>query len=413
MVNLEVIKKTREYIKNSWSKAVRAKDNNANFILPYDFIPPCVDYFTTLYYWDTYFTNKGLYLDGLAEYAYNNIQNLLFCLRKFGCVPNCCYENGAKHASQPPLLFLMVEDYYRFSKDKIFLKQSYSALEIEYNFWNTRRIRACQLNGYGTNRNYEQMDKSELLREIAYYAKRVNKDFSKCTEEELREKLKNVTAEGESGEDHTPRFADKAFEICSIDLNSILYGFEKTMAFFAKELDENEEEWENRAQRRKTLIYQYCFDEGSGVFFDYNAVTQKRTGVYCAACYLPFVFGLSKDLNALNLVNEKLIFKNGTISCQVIENTGGVFQWGYPNAWAPHQYYAYTANMRLNNSKTAKDIALKWLNTVSQEFEKSGKLYEKYDAVVGGKATVNEYGTPEMLGWTAGVFNYFVDAIKL
>ena len=29
---------------------------------------------------------------------------------------------------------------------------------------------------------------------------------------------------------------------------------------------------------------------------------------------------------------------------------------------------------------------------------------EKYDAIVGGKAVVDEYGTPEMLGWTAGVF---------
>jgi neutral trehalase len=50
---------------------------------------------------------------------------------------------------------------------------------------------------------------------------------------------------------------------------------------------------------------------------------------------------------------------------------------------------------------------LKWLNTVATEFEKGGKLYEKYDAVVGGKATINEYGLPEMLGWTAGIFQAF------
>ena len=114
--------KTSEYIHSSWCKSVRRKDNRKDFILPYDFVPPCVDGdLTDLYYWDTYFTNKGLYIDGLSEYAYNNIQNLKFCLDKFGCVPNMCRANGADYASQPPLLVFMIDDYYEFSKNKAFL----------------------------------------------------------------------------------------------------------------------------------------------------------------------------------------------------------------------------------------------------------------------------------------------------
>ena len=53
-----------EYIKSSWVKSVRKRDNRKDFVLPFDFVPPCIDGdLTDLYYWDTYFTNKGLILD--------------------------------------------------------------------------------------------------------------------------------------------------------------------------------------------------------------------------------------------------------------------------------------------------------------------------------------------------------------
>ena len=37
-------------------------------------------------------------------------------------------------------------------------------------------------------------------------------------------------------------------------------------------------------------------------------------------------------------------------------------------------------------------------------FEKTGKLWEKYNAESGELDFNSEYGTPEMLGWTAGVY---------
>ncbi|MFR6641122.1 MAG: trehalase family glycosidase [Christensenellales bacterium] len=53
-----------------------------------------------------------------------------------------------------------------------------------------------------------------------------------------------------------------------------------------------------------------------------------------------------------------------------------------------------------------------WLNDVAGTFEKTGKLYEKYDGEKGGAATVNEYGVPEMLGWTAGTFEKMLAEYK-
>ena len=84
-----------------------------------------------------------------------------------------------------------------------------------------------------------------------------------------------------------------------------------------------------------------------------------------------------------------------------------VYQWGYPNSWAVDNYLAYSAAKAVGEEGKAEEIAKTYLKTVSEEFAKSGRLWEKYDAVVGGAATVNEYEVPEMLGWTAGVFEYF------
>lgn len=39
-------------------------------------------------------------------------------------------------------------------------------------------------------------------------------------------------------------------------------------------------------------------------------------------------------------------------------------------------------------------------------------MFEKYDAVIGGAATVNEYGVPEMLGWTAGTFEKMLSELQ-
>ena len=78
-ISEETLKKTSEYIEKSWKNAVKKRDCDKTFPLPYDYIPPCVDGdLTNLFYWDTYFTNLGLYLDGMGEYCYNNIECLLY-----------------------------------------------------------------------------------------------------------------------------------------------------------------------------------------------------------------------------------------------------------------------------------------------------------------------------------------------
>ena len=404
-ISEETLKKTSEYIEKSWKNAVKKHDCDKTFPLPYDYIPPCVDGdLTNLFYWDTYFTNLGLYLDGMGEYCYNNIECLRYCLEKFGCVPNMCRATGADYASQPPLLYLMINDYFNFKGDKKWLETCVNSLEKEYSFWMSKRLATNGLNRYGTNFNYEYAVKNKKEYYFAY-GSRVGLDVSKLSDDEIINMAINAISEGESGEDHTPRFSREAFNINPVDLNSYLYGFERTLARFCEILGKGGANvWLKRAEARKELMDKYLLDPETGVYFDYNYITGKRTGVYAAACYLPFVFGISCNKTALEKINNKLIMPHGVASCQEMPPDGQSYQWGYPNSWAPHNYWAFVANDVMNNVEAREKIRYGWLETVASEFEKGGKLYEKYDGLNGGKAMVNEYGLPEMLGWTAGVY---------
>ena len=117
--------------------------------------------------------------------------------------------------------------------------------------------------------------------------------------------------------------------------------------------------------------------------------------------------GLCRKKKSIYRLIGGLLHKNGVVSVEKTDDEIA-YQWGYPNSWAPDNYLAYVAAKACGEEEKAKEIADKYLNTVADAFEKTGRLWEKYDGVHGGVATVNEYDVPEMLGWTAGVFEYFL-----
>ena len=91
------------------------------------------------------------------------------------------------------------------------------------------------------------------------------------------------------------------------------------------------------------------------------------------------------------------------------EKTDKKYQWAYPNVWAPCQYIAAESLHRFGYEKESARIAQKYTALIEKNFAAYGKLFEKYNGVTGDIDAVSEYGTPEMLGWTAGVYLEFSD----
>lgn len=190
-----------------------------------------------------------------------------------------------------------------------------------------------------------------------------------------------------------------------MDLNSLLYLYEVTLSEL---MPEKRSFYTEASRQRKERMYRYCFDgfqltdavPGGG----YSKVTS-------AACSFPFAVGLSDDRQSLLRIVGRLEHPHGIAACEKTED-GAVCQWGYPNMWAPLVWFVFRALEEMELPGDSARIGGKYLSAVEESFAETGKLWEKYDAVCGGKATVNEYTETEMLGWTAGVYNIIYDKIR-
>ncbi|MEY5036817.1 MAG: hypothetical protein RLZZ110_1834, partial [Bacteroidota bacterium] len=142
------------YYINNWSRSVRYTPNDsADFIgLPYPYSTPTLagnKLFQEMYYWDTYFINRGLLAYGThpqrggeangdeklaLQQAIHNVDNLIFLVNKLGFVPNA-NRYSMTNRSQPPLLGAIINDIYTATKDTAWLRIALSALEKEHHWW--------------------------------------------------------------------------------------------------------------------------------------------------------------------------------------------------------------------------------------------------------------------------------------
>ena len=393
------------YIESNWDSVIReCRQGRENLVgVPYPFTVPAVGYFETLYYWDTYFTNVGLLLDGRAMLAKNNADDILYLIEKFGFMPN---SNGTYHLdhSQPPFLSIMVRDLYRYYGDKVWLAGAYEMLGKEYRYWMEERSTPIGLNRYDTNIT----DRNYLATRAGDYEERIHRNLPGDRADIGRHYL----ATCESGYDCSSRFAFDIYNYAPVCLNSLLYAMERNMADFAKELGKSEEEislWMERAEKRKAIMQQYLLDE-NGCFRDYNYVTGKRSNDFSCASVFPLYCGLADEKNAADFMAQfHLLEAEFGVLANAKNNFAGSYQWGYPNGWAPHQVMVIEGLDRCGYRQDAKRIAKKYIALVDKVFAETGQLWEKYNVIDGNCDVEDEAqngGMPAMMGWTAGAYLY-------
>ena len=139
-----------EYIKVNMPRTVREceTDSYPFFALPKPYNVPCASgMFQEMYYWDTYFINRGLILDGNVEQAKNNTENLIAMAERFGFVLNGNRVEFLNN-SQPPFMSQAVREVYEVTNDKEWLARAMSAIEKEYDFYTTKRQSDIGLSHY-------------------------------------------------------------------------------------------------------------------------------------------------------------------------------------------------------------------------------------------------------------------------
>ncbi len=385
----------REYIRESWNKSIRERGHRADGIqLPYAYTSPCAEgIFDEFYYWDTYFINVGLIEDGRIAEALRNALNCAYLIEEYGFMPNAAVL-GMLNRSQPPLFCWMCRDLFSAAEiDARSRTVLIAAMKKEYSFWMRERVLPCGLNHYGTSAD----DQTKVF--MAKEAEgRVGITFGEGSAREVGE---NVLAECESGWDFSPRFCFQCAKYAPVDLNSLLYSYEKLLSEYSQAKREREY-FLQMAKRRREKMYRFCLEGNRLVDSIPGARAHSVTSVAEA---LPYAVGLSKDKEELVKILKKLECENGLAACEEAD-VGYGCQWGYPNMWAPLVYFMYLALCAVGAKEDAKRIGEKYVAAVDKTFLGTGKLWEKYSAQTGYKADLNEYAETEMLGWTAGVYNF-------
>ena len=397
---------THLYIKNKWDDCLRT-EQDPNYPLPRPFVPPCINgLFQCLFYWDTFFTNRGMILDGYVNYAKYNTENLIYLLDKYGCVPNSNSQPGIKHASQPPYLQYMIRDVYEATKDEKWLEKAYIALKKEYDFWMSKRMTPIGLNQY---LHHEKTDE-EKIQFYDYVCTRIAIDKNAPREFKIRAGA-SFNAAGESGVDLTPTIMFNGEDMVEVDINVHIFNMEGYLAELARKFEpELEQKFKNAQTKRKELMDKYMYDKEEGLYWNYNFVKKEieQKDFHYACQLLPFVFGLLKNKESFKNLLTKLEYQYG-----VAETEKYPFKYdhqgAFPYTWPFDNCYAFWAAANLGLEEDARRIGFKYLDMCALSFELSGHLWEVYNAVSPGIAEKKEYPNAEMLGWTAGIYQWIYD----
>jgi len=414
-----------QHIRALWPVLTRARDT-ANALsslipLPNPYVVPG-GRFREVYYWDSYFTMHGLVESGRIDLVRNMLDNFAHLIRTVGHIPN---GNRTYYLSrsQPPYFAAMVGLYAR-ATDTTQALRYLDALEAEHAFWmkgsdqltrpgpsaNLRVVRMSDnsiLNRYWDDR---ADPRPEAHREDFELAQRVPEAQRAALHRHLR-------ATAESGWDFSSRWMRdpsdlrtlETTDLIPVDLNSLLYNLESTVAAFRRHRGRRGDaavatRFGDAAQARKRALLAVAYDPEEGFFFD----VRWRTGVRVTdrptlAAAEPLYFGLAttEQGTAVAVRLERDFLKPGGF---VTTNIASGQQWDAPNGWPPLQWIAMEGVRRYGRPGLANTARERWLALNRRTYQATGKMTEKYDVVdLTRQAGGGEYPNQDGFGWTNGV----------
>ncbi len=409
-----------EHITALWPILLREPDqqkNNGSLLpLPHPYIVPG-GRFGEIYYWDSYFTILGLEQAGKIGLIENMADNFAYLIDTVGYIPNGnrTYFLGR---SQPPFFAAIVNVLAGAKGDEIY-NQYLPALEKEYNFWmagmdklssenNTHRRVVRLPDGMILNRYYDDhiAPRPESYKEDVELARESGRDPDDL--------YLNLRAACESGWDFSSRWLTDpqdlgtihTTDIIPVDLNSLLFNLEQTLAKAKRGANNSEdaELYSQRAMNRKRAIQKYCWDENRNFYVDYDFKKGAPTPTLSLAGTYPLYFEIAELDQAkavAKILRNDFLKPGGVLS--TLNNTGE--QWDAPNGWAPLQWMTVQGLNNYGESILADEIKTNWLAVNERVFKNTGKMVEKYNVVdMGLEGGGGEYPVQDGFGWSNGIY---------
>ena len=384
----------KEYIISHLHDTLRKKGRQEGArSLPYSYTAPCANgLFDDLYYWDTYFFNKALLLEGEEQRVRDNILDFCFLIEQYGFIPNSA-NFGMVNRTQVPYFILMCDEYLSKYPSVARQKRLFPYRKKEYEFWMANRLLPCGLNHYSGHADDHFLEEFSKV-----FTQRVH--TLSHPEFDLKTIGHNAIAECESGWDFSSRFDQRCVDFAPVDLNALLYINEGILAKYSNSPTEKEQYLLIQKKRKENRMkYRYK----DGLFFDYDTKNEKTSSFYHCGMFYPFLADFTFDKNAFEKLCSKLIYPKGIAASEKIDNIHN-YQWEFPNRWPNLAMVSFFSCLNVKENELAKEIGLKYLSTVEEAYLETGCLWEKYDVLFGGKSRKNEYQDTERMGWTAGTY---------
>jgi alpha,alpha-trehalase len=375
--------------------------------------------FNEIYYWDSYFTMVGLKTSGETQLIRDMCDNFAHLIERYGHIPN---GNRTYYLSrsQPPFFAAMVELLATIDGEQIFARYR-DALRKEYEFWmegsqaverGSAHRRVVRLaDGTVLNRYWDDRatPRDEAYREDIATAQRSGRPAD--------EVYRNLRATAESGFDFSSRwFADRrslatvqTVDLVPVDLNSLLYQLELTLAKAYAQSPSEADKYRAAAQTRQQAVQRLLWNEPLQTFSDYDWRKSQLTDRLSAATFAPLFFGLATQMEAdavARTARERLLKSHGIVTTPITTTE----QWDAPNGWAPLQWLAIEGLNRYGETQLAEQIAQRWVEQNIAVFKATGKLVEKYDVTSQDVAAGGgEYPLQDGFGWTNGVLRALLE----
>lgn len=346
--------------------------------------------------WDAYFVNCALMRHDRLDLALNHIRNYLFMIERYGFMPNMNNRFGTNR-SQTPVFPDAIWRYYLSTRDDDLLYQAFPLLKREYHFyWNGEHHQTPI--GLATNSSID--DDPYFPAELA--------------------------AEAETGLDWTPIFNGDVRRCVPLITNCALVRYARVLSLMARELGRSADAalFDDDAQRRTELIQKYCWDDDLGIFREYDFVVGEQLPYISSCTYWPLWAGVATPQQARRLVGNLGLLEmphglaftdrdypdpHPPLAAELVwgiptETLGGFgkLQWMHPAGWACMQLAAIEGFDAYGYSAEAKRISARFVGVMLSQYEKTGKIWEKYNVLDGSLILPNSrYGNSPYFSWTA------------
>jgi len=384
--------------------------------------------FNEMYGWDSYFIALGLIAQGRAGLAQSIADQHLYQVKHYGVVLNC-NRTYCLTRSHPPFLGQLILAVFHETGDLEWLRNALPNVERYHAYWASmpQFIPGLGLSRYfalgdgpapealygevdSLGRNHYERLKSWLRSHENLATAQVCYDSS--TDSLTLAAYKDDRTVRESGFDLTDRFGPCGMGIrdsAPVCLNTLLWKMEKDIAEIRRLLDASPQSidyWEKNAESRVAIMHRNFWDEKAGLFFDWQLSQGKRRLYPYATTFWPLWAGWATPAQAARVVGNLHQFETEHGLLTSTQQTG--CQWDAPFMWAPLVLMAVEGLNRYGFKEDAARVANKFLTTLSTDFERTGILFEKYNALTGSSDMGDDitfgYSTNEPgFGWTNAV----------